>query len=896
MQDPSTTLVDSDPAATSTSQEITTFIDDSAIQEASVPELTNPQGSVIAPASESRNHTIEDILSRPVKITQQSWTTSQLQDTDIYSVAFPDAIVNASELIKDKLQNFTYLRADVCVRVIVNASTFQQGKLLAYFAPFSRVVGNRATLNEFLSAKTTFPHLVLDAATGNSGVLRIPFVSPYTHYNLTTVQGDMGSFRITVLNQLQTLTNCDVTVFAWFENIDLGVPTARANFTPLFSSSSLSQKERDMIKLLVDRKYIRVRKNKINELSTLTGGYISEIAEDVEKSSKGLVTATLEHLGGFAAGAKELPIIGGVFKPVQWIANAASRVSAALGFCKPTSLVTQTKFQNVPAFGYTHTDGLDQSTTLGCFQDNQIQQRGDLFGSKVDEMSLSFICSHSNWIHTFAWPAAATATTNLLEFAVHPGLSSISDLLIRPTILGFASAPFNYWRGGLTYKIQVAKTAYHSGRIRIAFVPSGVLAQPYNLDTCYSWVLDLRTSDQIEFTIPYISNTQYKSVLLAPVDGVPNTDSSTGVLKIEVLNSLRAPDTVAQTVDVNIWIKGADDYQLAIPDFNRYRVRQPDPIPEEEPVVEAEVLSEVSLPLKEGSLRINRPKRSVMRDEFDAYDDYSSGYESQVLGNFQDQGFNDFTPAAEMFKMSSAPDLVPKTLCIGEDITNVRQLIKRFGRRDDVSISQRFASTSVSTGYFGEPATLTTSPEFCPLDYYSWIYRFYRGGVRHKFFVDRIYLLSDTKTGADPPVYSNTSLVLDNATLQSYVEYNASSLPGSPTFSQGNVPPGSAARAVSNGNFTSTQFVDLNPILEVNVPYYANTHILPVNGSGAVALDDIKYNNVGSLYLGNVFERYDGATFDPSTEVRCNIRNYVAASDDFAFGWLVGQPSLISQG
>lgn len=409
----------------------------------------------------------------------------------------------------------------------------------------------------------------------------------------------------------------------------------------------------------------------------------------------------------------------------------------------------------------------------------------------------------------------------------------------------------------------------------------------------------MRTSDQIEFTVPYISNTQYNNVVLAPVTGVPNSDSTTGVLKIEVLNSLRAPDTVAQTVDVNVWIKGADDYQLAIPDFNRYRVQAPPALSgfHSEAEVKLESYSGNSLSrLKRSDSFDYRTGRSLLQSDYDDYSEYNSGYESQVLGNFQDQGFNDFSPAADMFKMSTAPDILPKTLCIGEDITNVRQLIKRFGRRGNVSVSSRYLSFSVSTGFFGSAATGSTEPDFSPLDYFSWIYRFYRGGIRHKYFVDRVHMLTDTKTGATPPVFSNSLSVLDNATLMSYAEYNASSLPQTESFVNLDVLPAAAARAVTNGNFTSTQYVDLNPIVEINVPYYSNTHILPVNGTGALALDDITYNNVGVLYLGNPFERYDGTSFSAADSVRANVRDYVAASDDFAFGWLVGQPTLAHQG
>ncbi|APG78530.1 hypothetical protein 2 [Wenzhou picorna-like virus 28] len=973
MQDPTSNIVEADPGPAAMPQEILTFVDDTATQKASLPEYTSPQASVLVPGSELRNHTIEDILKRPTKIQQLTWSTSQLKNTDIYTVAFPDAIIDASDIIKDKLQNFTYLRADICVRVIINASTFQQGKLLAYFAPFSRVVGTRGTLNEHLPAKTAFPHVVLDAATGNSGDLRIPFVNPYTHYNLTTQHGDMGNLQITVLNPLKTLTDCTVTVFAWFENIDLGVPTARPNQAlPAARSvhkNHITTSDKDMLFRLIKKGVIRVKKNadtsgllefltpyksqcddeitSLFERLEIMPKYKSQIAEDKEKSQKGIVTETLEHIGGAASGMTNLPLIGDVFKPVEWIANSASKVSALFGFSKPTSVETQCKFQNVPGFGFTHTDGLDQSVMLACKQDNQIQQRGDLFGSQVDEMDINYIAAHSCWFQTFKWTTADNPLNGvtLNEIAVHPGICPFDDENFQPTLTAFVSAPFRYWRGGLTYKVQVAKTSFHSGRIRIAYVPSGVLNQKYNLDTCYSWVLDLRTSDQIEFTIPYISNTQYKEVDLAPVASEPRTESTTGILVTEVLNALRAPDTVDQAVEINMWISGASDYQLAIPDFDRYRIGNgkeaastvknslipkkstvvstketekevPDPVPDQ--TTQASHTAEqarkavANLRMETERLAAEEERRKEYQkrlDEYYAYErasrqprstpdedyDYSSGYESQVLGNFQDQGFNDFSDAAQMFGMKSTDQLTPKTLTIGEDVQNIRSLIKRFGLRGEAALTHRYNTFYVNNGFFGSPEELSV----VALDYFSWIYRFYRGGQRYKFILDpRVCndaIFYQTKGAEGKPEFQIQYMPKKEVpSINVSGAYNADPLPKVGEMNSSDTPvPEPYHRGT---NFSHRPFTSLNPMIEVTLPFYANTPILPISSDDGLALADIRYNAVVLEYRGVRIEdvHYDGTGFvaTPSTDTRCEIAYYTAAADDFSFGWLIGPPYL----
>lgn len=897
MQDPSTTIVESDPAPTSKPQEILTFIDDTATQEASVPEIVTPNQSVLAPGSEGRTHTIEDILSRPTRITQQKWTTAQKQDTDIYDISFPDAITDASAIIRDKLQNFTFLRADICVRVMINASTFQQGKLLAYFAPFSRVVGRRAALNEHLPAKTAFPHIVLDAATGNSGDLRIPFVSPYTHYNLTTQQGDMGNLRITVLNQLKTLTDCTVTVFAWFENIDIGVPTARINRTTLTpTNENMTTSDKGMILKLIKDGVIEVRKDADTGKLTFLTPYKSQVAEDKEKSQKGIVSETLEHIAGVAKGMSNLPIIGETFKPVEWIANSASNVSALMGLSKPTSVQTQNKYQNVPGFGFTHTDGLDQSVMLACKPDNQLEMRGDLFGSKVDEMDLNYVCSHANWFQTFPWASSVDPFVNpsLNQIAVHPGICPRFQNNYNPTLLAFASAPFQYWRGGLTYKVTVAKTAYHSGRLRIAFVPSGQLNQNYNLDTCYSWVLDLRTSDQIEFTIPYIANTQYKRVILAPPTAVPNESATTGILVTEVLNALRAPDTVEQSVELNMWVSAASDYDLEIPDFERYRIGNgTETSPTQTDMFTPQKLEPVTK--KEIVEKLTRRRRQVPAKVDEDYD-FSSDYESQVLGNFQDQGFNDFSDAANMFGMNTTNTLVPKTLTIGEDVRNIRSLIKRFGFRAETVFKSRYQKVTVSNGYFGKEEDTSVAA----LDYFSWLYRFWRGSIRYKVAVqpktmhDAFLYVANDGLGVEKPTISHVA-VQENPVVHVTSANAATSLPVAGSVLSQNTPPTPNYKGTS---FSHRQFVDLNPFIEVTCPYYSNTPILPICAPDGIPLDDITYNACVLDYQGsrvsNINWNAISGLFEttPSTEDRADVDLRVAAGDDFSMGWLIGAPYL----
>lgn len=883
-QDPTANLVEADPPQGAETHQIMTFLDDAAVQEATLPGITSPEIGALVPASELRQHSIEDILSRPMLVSSPVWVVGTVQNTDLSfgsstTLQFPEALIDNIDIVKDKIKNFTYLRADICIRVTVNATTFQSGKLLAYFAPFSGVVGNRSNLNEHLSAKTSFPYVILDAAGGNSGVLRIPYVSPFTHYNLITQQGDMGNLKLTVLNPLQTGTDANVSIFAWFENIDIGVPTDAARFAPENRVTRMTKEEQKMIARLIRQGYLRVSRKMREEAEALIASenmMESQVGEDREKSQKGIVTDTLEHVSALSRNAQNLPLVGDLFKPVEWLSNAAAKVSGALGYCKPSSVETQHKFQQVPGFGYTHATGLDQSCTLGAGPDNQVVPKPGLFGSNVDEMDIKFLTSRKNWLTSFNWSVDSTVSEILGSYGVAPGIINQvtgPPAYIEPTMLAFVSAPFKYWRGGLTYTLQVAKTSYHSGRLRISYIPSGKAGENYDANNCYTWTMDLRTSNQLEFTIPYVSNTQYKNLTLFDVGVAPDVSFTTGVLQIEVLNKLRAPDSVSSVIALNLWISGAEDYEVAVPTFDKYGIFNPNATTIVSPLVDPKPKEFV------GIIPDNPENANIKPGEVPS----NVILESQVLGTYQDKGFNDFTPASKMFEMNSSPTLEGRALSIGESMTSIRQLIKRFGY---LSTQTRSDTTEVTSGtsFFGfatTSATVTTRGQ-TPLEYYSWIYRFYRGGHRYKAIVEPF---------SSAVTYASTIGVGGNITFPAQIPISMRathliSETNTPEQLVVNAPSSLETRQYRGQTFTHYQYDQTNRVLEVTCPFYNNCHILPIMGSNSSTLTDIKYNNVGILFEPDIAAVPSGSNF--------KVHILEAAGDDFEFGWVVGQPTIIA--
>lgn len=802
----------------------TGFIDDATTMKVSLPELITPEKPVISDSIEGRLHTIIDVLSRPVVVSHLTWDPSDTVSTQLVELDFPQALFDATPNIADKLNYFAFLRADVAIRIMVNANTFQQGKLLGYFTPFTKQIGDRAAASDFLTSKTAFPYTICDAAIGNTAEIVIPYVAPYSSYRLFDQVGNIGTFFLVVLNAL-TQTDAKVTIQAWFTNISVDLPSGMLN--SLTPSGSVVNDLKRVLENKDDNNKI------VKKLSKLMLKYKAQVAGETEqKSSSGIVSSTLHTISKIGEVASDIPVLAPVAAPVSWVSKALAQVAEYYGFCKTSDMSHTCKLAQMPANGFTNAGGVDNSLILGSSPENAIENRGDLFGSKIDDMSITYVVSHRCYVTQFEFTDTGQIGDKLITFPVTPGWCdyNVVEACFEPTTTAYVASMFNFWRGGLRYKIQAAKTAYHSGRIRIVYIPNNIAEAPDDIDQTYSWVFDLRNQSEIEFTIPYNNILEWQ-----PCDLTNNINSrsSIGTVRIEVFNTLKRPESVSASVFFNVWIAGDTDLQFAVPTMQRYVPSKP---------------SVTTLDLKSGNFSrvAMRKKRSI-------------AYKAQVLGTAQDMGFNDMSHKPEMFQIGHSDKIAPCKFSIGEHISNLRYLTRRFDNVASFALTQESAFT-LPNYYFGDlydpdEDDLSTF-QFSPIDYISYLYRFFRGGIRWKAFYN-----GPVVTGG----YQEMSLAHGvpstrepaNLTLTLYDRI-----------------------ALGTNTFRHRVFNTLNTVCEVMAPFFSQTPIRPIVGVDVAQPQLLEDSSTYYKFKG--FTSQSGATVD----------FLKAAADDFSFGWIVGPPRL----
>lgn len=596
----------------------------------------------------------------------------------------------------------------------------------------------------------------------------------------------------------------------------------------------------------------------------------------------------------------KLPMLSSLTAPLSWVSRIGSLASS--GFSKPTDVQGIQPFIPIPAKGFTHVAGQDLGVTLGAIPDNSIGVNPGVFSTTIDEMDINYVCKKSCFLRRDDW--STTTTGRIFSIFVSPGICATSDSLFQPSLLAYVTSMFRYWHGSMRYRISVAKTGFHTGRLRISYHPGAFNSgQTYAADNAYSWILDLSVSSEIDVEIPFVSPKPwlacdlFNQVSFNPFGpnsanhaliGSNNLQFCTGVLQIEVLNNLRVAGAASNTVEILTWVSSGD-IEFAVPIMSSF------------------------VPARTGgsvpSLELARMKRDnaeqmpplpveVLADYLLHDDPEQDPPNSEDEDIPEAQAFQNITPASDhmtqldgsefcrIFNASNA-FMDSKTLSIGESVSNLRELTRRFtpcalkvGSDENLSplgvvfdpawfgsLTTGAIDTNVKVfngqGYLAGAYTNCTAP----IEYISKIYRFWRGSRRYKGVSGNALSGDSTKQNFINQAYlSPVSFVNGNVTP--------------PTFFTDTQPPEDRY----NINSVFSHFVDAstNRVVEITVPYYSDTPIQCIS-------DGTNFTNADSYSVRNKVVFSNGPTANTTAK---QMMYYMAAGDDFSFGYLIGAPLL----
>ena len=214
---------------------------------------------------------------------------------------------------------------------------------------------------------------------------------------------------------------------------------------------------------------------------------------------------------------------------------------------------------------------MDTSTLLSLDPAQEAILGAGMFApDAIDQMTFDTIARRWSAFTILSWTPAQSAYTTLQEFGVYPGMVGVTGTTIQPTALAYAAFPFQYWRGGIEYKIVVVKSNYHSGRLAIQFDPiSGGIA-PTQQSEVYTHILDITEGSEFTFRVNWAQNKSYKEMSLGfDVEAhgptiIYNTTGFNGAVRVSVMNELVSPDGVSG-VELIIYTRAAPDIDFQGP-------------------------------------------------------------------------------------------------------------------------------------------------------------------------------------------------------------------------------------------------------------------------------------------------------------------------------------------
>jgi hypothetical protein len=538
-------------------------------------------------------------LSRPVRIYEGVWSAGYDQRNVLLTTISPWTLWQDDARVKAKLTNFAYLSCDLKLRIMLNGNPFQYGRLMFTYIPYGTsdlstdvVIDDKRNqvasmaywemLHSSASGRqevalrhfSTYPTVGLNPATNEVAEMHLPFI---WHNNYLKVNGYSGVSRqspgdlcIYDRNPLRianpnSATSVNYTIYAWAENVKLIAPT---EFEPVADEYR---------------------------------GGMSSKATAVAKAANML---------------NKVPVIGPFARATEIGAGAAADIAKLFGFSTPR--VLEQSHQVTPrAVGRVSTVvGEDNSTTLALDPKQEVTVDSRVVGGDgTDEMTFKSIMTREQWLVACEWfgDVGQLSSVSGLEKLLFASLVSPTHQLISgasggATIYpnkkarmdcpgGHISEMFAYWRGSITYRVEVVCSKMHAGRLKLQFDPfmrkaarTAASFQTEDINARFTAVLDLSEASEMEFTIPYTSyrpwlrtneSTDYSTYCPYRQDNtgadfnlesVYDENVHMGIFTVSIVNELVAtmPTTTTASsttapVQINIFMKCGEDMEFAQP-------------------------------------------------------------------------------------------------------------------------------------------------------------------------------------------------------------------------------------------------------------------------------------------------------------------------------------------
>lgn len=505
-----------------------------------------PEGAFIT------DDTIDDaslaaFLSRPVRIANFTWAESTTVGTTLQTIN-PYYLFFNDDRVKYKLNNFAYLRANLKVKILLNASPFYYGACIATYQPLQNFTPSTipvTTDNRRLIPFSQRPHAWLLPQKNEGAEMSLPFIWPENWLTIRKAQDfiDMGVLSFIPYTFLQSANGVSaagvsIQVYAWAEDVVLS-----GNTTSLALQSS-----------------------------------------PVDEYGVGAVSAPASAIAKVATYFEKIPIIGRWATATKLGAGAVSSIAKLFGFTNVPVITDVQPFRPaaMPQLATTEIGYPVEKLTLDS--KNELSIDPTIIGLKGhDELAMNYLLTHDTYISSFTWGTNNNVDQQLWQCRVTPyqfdTLNNNTNTNVFYSPMAYVANMFQHWRGDIIFRFDFMTSPFHKGRVKIAYDPQGTtflnITNSSNVsNVVYTEIVDLAVHTSFEMRIPYQQALPFLQLNNSNVLGNVPFQVSTGftvqdgydngMLNVTVVNLLTAP-VLTSNISVLVSVRGADNLEFANP-------------------------------------------------------------------------------------------------------------------------------------------------------------------------------------------------------------------------------------------------------------------------------------------------------------------------------------------
>jgi len=475
-------------------------------------------------------------LERPTLIHTISWTEAGLAESTID----PWTLFLNNAYIKNKIQNFAFLRGNLKIKIVMNSAPFYYGALLVSYAPTPNDLLPLTTSSARFVALSQRPHMWVYPQLGTAGEVTLPFLLPYDYLDLTsanavTFMGRLTFTEFAVLQSANGATTNGVTmqIYAWMEGPEITGPTYRA---ALQSGS--------------------------------------------DEYGNGPVSAPAAAIGKFASHFHNIPVIGRFAKATTIGASAVSHIAKLFGWSNVPVIEDVKPMKNLPFHDIASAHISEPTSKFTLDPKAELSVDPAIVGGPTeDELAVSYLVQRESYVTGTTWNTTDSVGTLYFSTQVNPNIVALSGATaggtytIYQTPIAWVGSMFANWQGDIIFRFKIIASKFHQGRLRISWDPIGLTNTSADLsNVVFTRVVDISDNDEVEFRVPYLQEfpwllnrkTPDAAVWSTAVDKVAGRAYDNGVLSVRCLTNLSAPVDVAP-VKILVFVRGAENFEFANP-------------------------------------------------------------------------------------------------------------------------------------------------------------------------------------------------------------------------------------------------------------------------------------------------------------------------------------------